>query len=210
MFAHRWGNERKMHRNHPQNKVNNFLTSQAALLHTNTSVFVYLYGKEVWTTKISTTYWKRQKGWTGTVIKFHMVGDRQYSWDLSFTFSKSEFSSRKLAFADQHELNQWIGVTLSRRDSIFGFSALVLCLLGWRWSWRQGRSFLDGQMGLARGGAWPLPPVQGGSQDMGTDSQASGEWHRDCCGVEGHWAIWKQTWKQCSIGRVPLSCCFSV
>lgn len=122
--AHRWGNERKMHRNHPKNKVTNFPASQTALLHANTSVFVYLYGKEIWT-KISTTYQKRKKGWTGTVNKFHMVGDEQSSWDLSFSYRKFEFSSRKLAFADQHELNQRIHVTLPRRDSMFGLSTLV-------------------------------------------------------------------------------------
>jgi len=47
MFAHRCGNDRKMHRNHPKNKVTSFLMSQTALLHANTSVFVYLDGKEV-------------------------------------------------------------------------------------------------------------------------------------------------------------------
>lgn len=41
----------------------------------NSSVFVYFYEQEI-LIKISTTGWKSQKGGTGTLIKFHMMGDR--------------------------------------------------------------------------------------------------------------------------------------
>lgn len=109
-----------------------------------------------------------------------MVADEQYSWDLSFPSSKSEFSLRKLAFADQPELNQRTDVALPRSVTTFGVSMLVLCLLRWRWTWRQGRFSLDGQLvlGLPRGEAWTLPVGQGSSEGVGTDRWASGDGRR--------------------------------
>lgn len=40
------------------------------------TVFVYFYEKVIWI-KIPTSGEKSQKGWTGTLIKFHMMDDRQ-------------------------------------------------------------------------------------------------------------------------------------
>lgn len=79
---------------------------------------------------------------------------------------------------DQHELKQWIGVLLPRRNSIFGLSILVWCLLGWRHSWRPGSSSLDGQLvlGLPDGGAchiW-LQLILCRKQDLGKKTH---HWH---------------------------------
>lgn len=39
-------------------------------------IFVYFYEKEIWI-KISTAGEESQKEWTGTLIKFHMMSDRE-------------------------------------------------------------------------------------------------------------------------------------
>lgn len=87
-----------------------------------------------------------------------MVDAGQSSPDLSFTFSKSEFPSRNWAFPGQHELKQLTGVTVPRKASTFGLPTLVLCLLGQKSSWRQGKAPMDEQLlPLLGGGAWSLP-----------------------------------------------------
>ena len=144
MFAHRCGNDRKMHRNHPKNKVTSFLMSQTALLHANTSVFVYLDGKEVWTKILLTErgerggleLWISHGGWQAIFLR--LVISLQQIWVFL-----------KQAFADHCELNQWIRCPEGTASLVF------LCLFCA--SWGGGDPGGRGGLPWTGSGCWGCP-----------------------------------------------------
>lgn len=111
--SHRCRYERKEHRNHTKNKLTSFLEI------TNWFVPCKYIHTFLFILEIKHYYLlKEAKGMDWNCIKLQMEGVRQYSWDVSFPFCNSEFSSGKLGFADQHKLKWQTGVILPRRHSI--------------------------------------------------------------------------------------------